>query len=46
LGETTPSERVRLYSRPGNDLIDRFPLIVKALAGVHLVVVLEPQPGA
>jgi ATP-dependent DNA ligase len=25
-------ERVRLYSRPGNDLADRFPLIVEALA--------------
>jgi bifunctional non-homologous end joining protein LigD len=25
-------ERVRLYSRPGNDLTDRFPLIVEALA--------------
>jgi ATP-dependent DNA ligase len=24
--------RVRLYSRPGNDLTDRFPLIVDALA--------------
>jgi ATP-dependent DNA ligase len=25
-------ERVRLYSRPGNDLTYRFPLIVEALA--------------
>jgi ATP-dependent DNA ligase len=25
-------ERVRLYSRPGNDLTERFPLIVEALA--------------
>jgi bifunctional non-homologous end joining protein LigD len=25
-------ERVRLYSRPGNDLTDRFPLIVEALS--------------
>ena len=25
-------ERVKLYSRPGNDLTDRFPLIVEALA--------------
>ena len=25
-------QRVRLYSRPGNDLTDRFPLIVEALA--------------
>src|SRR4030081_836543 len=25
-------EQVRLYSRPGNDLTDRFPLIVEALA--------------
>src|SRR5262245_41347460 len=25
-------ERVRLYSRPGNDLTDRFPLIVEAMA--------------
>jgi ATP-dependent DNA ligase len=24
--------RVKLYSRPGNDLTDRFPLIVEALA--------------
>jgi ATP-dependent DNA ligase len=24
--------RVRLYSRPGNNLTDRFPLIVEALA--------------
>ena len=27
-----PHERVKLYSRPGNDLTDRFPLIVEALA--------------
>jgi bifunctional non-homologous end joining protein LigD len=27
--------RVRLYSRPGNDLTDRFPLIVEALARLH-----------
>ena len=26
------SNRVKLYSRPGNDLTDRFPLIVEALA--------------
>lgn len=26
---------VRLYSRPGNDLTDRFPLIVEALAGLR-----------
>jgi ATP-dependent DNA ligase len=26
------SQRVRLYSRPGNDLTYRFPLIVEALA--------------
>ena len=25
-------ERVRLYSRPGNDLTDRFPLVVEAFA--------------
>ena len=25
-------ERVRLYSRPGNDLTNRFPLIVEAMA--------------
>jgi len=25
-------DRVRLYSRPGNDLTSRFPLIVEALA--------------
>jgi ATP-dependent DNA ligase len=25
-------DRVKLYSRPGNDLTDRFPLIVEALA--------------
>ena len=28
-------DRVRLYSRPGNDLTDRFPLIVEALAGLR-----------
>jgi bifunctional non-homologous end joining protein LigD len=27
--------RVRLYSRPGNDLTDRFPLIVEALASLR-----------
>jgi bifunctional non-homologous end joining protein LigD len=27
--------RVRLYSRPGNDLTDRFSLIVEALAGIR-----------
>ena len=27
--------RVKLYSRPGNDLTDRFPLIVEALAGLR-----------
>ena len=27
-------ERVKLYSRPGNDLTGRFPLIVEALAGL------------
>jgi bifunctional non-homologous end joining protein LigD len=26
---------VKLYSRPGNDLTDRFPLIVEALAGLR-----------
>ena len=26
---------VRLYSRPGNDLTDRFPLIVEALGGLR-----------
>jgi bifunctional non-homologous end joining protein LigD len=26
---------VRLYSRPGNDLTERFPLIVEALAGLR-----------
>jgi bifunctional non-homologous end joining protein LigD len=26
------SERVRLYSRPGNDLTQRFPLLVEAVA--------------
>ena len=28
-------QRVRLYSRPGNDLTDRFSLIVEALAGLR-----------
>jgi bifunctional non-homologous end joining protein LigD len=28
-------DRVRLYSRPGNDLTDRFPLVVEALAGLR-----------
>ena len=26
---------MKLYSRPGNDLTDRFPLIVEALAGLR-----------
>src|SRR5438067_2497833 len=30
------SKRVRLYSRPGNDLTHRFPLIVEALARLRL----------
>jgi hypothetical protein len=29
------SDRVRLYSRPGNDLTGRFPLIVGAVAGLR-----------
>jgi ATP-dependent DNA ligase len=29
-------DRVRLYSRPGNDLTRRFPTIVAALAGLRL----------
>ena len=29
-------ERVRLYSRPGNDLTGRFPLIMEALAPAAL----------
>jgi ATP-dependent DNA ligase len=29
-------DRVKLYSRPGNDLTDRFPLIVEALAQLRL----------
>jgi bifunctional non-homologous end joining protein LigD len=28
-------DRVRLYSRPGNDLTHRFPLIVEALSGLR-----------
>jgi ATP-dependent DNA ligase len=28
--------RVRLYSRPGNDLAERFPLIVEAIAALRL----------
>ena len=28
----TDGSRVKLYSRPGNDLTDRFPLIVEAMA--------------
>ena len=28
--------RVKLYSRPGNDLTKRFPMIVEALAGPRL----------
>ena len=31
----TDGSRVKLYSRPGNDLTDRFPLIVEALAGLR-----------
>jgi hypothetical protein len=29
-------DRVKLYSRPGNDLTDRFPLIVEAMARLSL----------
>ncbi|HEY6992298.1 MAG TPA: hypothetical protein VH397_01185, partial [Xanthobacteraceae bacterium] len=29
------AKRVRLYSRPGNDLTHRFPLIVEALAALR-----------
>jgi ATP-dependent DNA ligase len=29
-------KRVKLYSRPGNDLTYRFPVIVAAMAGLHL----------
>jgi bifunctional non-homologous end joining protein LigD len=28
-------DRVRLYSRPGNDFTDRFPLIVEPVAGLR-----------
>jgi bifunctional non-homologous end joining protein LigD len=31
-------DRVRLYSRPGNSLTDRFPLIVGALAGLRRII--------
>jgi bifunctional non-homologous end joining protein LigD len=31
-------KRVRLYSRPGNDLTYRFPLIVDGMAGLALAV--------
>jgi ATP-dependent DNA ligase len=31
-GSIAPCLRIRLYSRPGNDLTYRFPLIVEALA--------------
>ena len=30
-------DRVRLYSRPGNELTDRFPLIVKAVARLRSI---------
>jgi bifunctional non-homologous end joining protein LigD len=30
-------KRVRLYSRPGNDLTKRFPLIVQALSRFHAI---------
>jgi ATP-dependent DNA ligase len=36
-------ERVRLYSRPGNDLTDRFPLIVETLA--NLAADQDGEPG-
>jgi ATP dependent DNA ligase domain len=32
-------KRVKLYSRPGNDLTKRFPLIVDALARLHGITV-------
>ena len=40
-------DRVRLYSRPGNDLTDRFPLIVEALAGLRArLVILDGEAVA
>ena len=41
-------KRVKLYSRPGNDLTDRFPLIVEALAKLQpsrLPPCLQAGPG-
>jgi ATP-dependent DNA ligase len=37
--------RVRLYSRPGNDLTYRFPLIVEALARLALALVYHRRRG-
>jgi ATP-dependent DNA ligase len=34
--ERKDGTRVKLYSRPGNDLTDRFPLTVEALARLRL----------
>jgi ATP-dependent DNA ligase len=34
--------RVKLYSRPGNDLTERFPLIVEAAAPAEVTNVLVP----
>jgi hypothetical protein len=36
---------VRLYSRPGNDLTYRFPLIVEALARLALALVYHRRRG-
>jgi len=38
------ARRVRLYSRPGNDLTRRFPLIVDALAHTNLKLTFPPGP--
>jgi ATP-dependent DNA ligase len=36
IGAPQEDDRVRLYSRLGNDLTQRFPSVVEALHGLHL----------